>query len=108
MLRELKETLKPCEHVAVSVVVDPAQAVLALWRGGPLLAVLQHEAGGELVQQPGGGAHLYSTVQYSWCSLGAGLTAGGEAAEAADTRRMRREVRTCSIVRTCCAQNTGW
>ena len=57
--------MKPGEHVAVSVVVDPAQPALALWRGGPLPPVLEHEAGGELVQQPGGGAHLYSTVQYS-------------------------------------------
>ena len=46
------------EHVAVTVVVDPAEAVLALGGGGPLHPVLHHEARGELVQQPGGGAGL--------------------------------------------------
>ena len=51
------------EHVAVAVVVDPAKAILALRSGGPLHPVLHHEARGELVQQPGGGAGLET---YGW------------------------------------------
>ena len=40
------------------VVVNPAQAVLALGGGGSPGSVLHHEAGAELVQEPGGPAHL--------------------------------------------------
>ena len=35
------------------VVVDPAEAVLALRGGGSPGSVLHHEAGAELVQEPG-------------------------------------------------------
>ena len=47
------------EHVAVAVVVDPAQAVFALRGGGGGSPVLHHEPGGELVQEPRSGAGLW-------------------------------------------------
>ena len=49
---------RPCKEIAVSVVVDPAEAVLALRSGGGSGSVLHHVAGAELVQEPGGPAHL--------------------------------------------------
>ena len=44
------------EEIAVAAVVNPAQAVPTLWGGGGSHSVLQHRAGGELVQEPDGGA----------------------------------------------------
>ena len=44
------------EEIAVTVVVNPAQAVPALRSSGGFHSVLQHEPSGELVQEPGGGA----------------------------------------------------
>ena len=50
------------EHVAVAVVVDPAQTILALRGRGSLHPVLHHEARGELIQQPRGGAGLQRNI----------------------------------------------
>ena len=55
---EVFEILLPSKEIAVSVVVDPAEAILALRSGGGPSSVLHHEAGAELVQEPGGPAHL--------------------------------------------------
>ena len=53
------------------VVVDPAEAVLALRGGGRPGAVLHHEAGAELVQEPGGrqSCPLSLVGTSSYCTL---------------------------------------
>ena len=53
------------------VVVNPAQAVLALGGGGSPGSVLHHEAGAELVQEPGRAewSSLIGREQQKYCAL---------------------------------------
>merc|ERR1719300_919333 len=58
-----------CEHIAMSIIVDPAKTIFAFWSCTFLNSVLHHETSGELVKKPWSWAHgwLSKDSSHDYC-----------------------------------------